>query len=85
MTLAEPGLGGLLAVGDRVDLLAVRAGLLEADGGAVAGRSQVVARAARVLAPPTATGPLLVAVSPAEALDLASAAADARLSFVLHP
>lgn len=86
VSLADPDLARVLQAGDRVDLLAARAAELElgVEPGTQSARS--VARAATVLRVPAEPGEaLLVAVTPAQALQLAAAAAGSRLSYVLLP
>ncbi len=72
--LADLGVAGLATAGDRVDVLATASG---------AGRAEVVARGALVLAAPDDDGLLVLAVDEATAVTLAAAATTATLTLSL--
>ncbi|RKS68565.1 Flp pilus assembly protein CpaB [Motilibacter peucedani] len=98
VVLSDPGEGRLVRAGDRVDVLAAAGGGAGYGDEATPGSApRRVAAAARVLAAPSGTGPsgllgsaaaaspLLLAVTPAEALQLVGAATGSRLSLVVVP
>jgi len=87
--VADPGIAGLVRAGDRVDVLAAETAVGQGSVSVPAARS--VARAVRVLAVPasdasggfTEGGLVVVATTPAVAVDLARAAVTARLTLTL--